>query len=111
MKVFLTAQAHRDIAAIKEVIAKNSPSAAERIAASLYDQAAGLAKSPKKGVALSVKFDIDTDLRMWIVRPNLILYRVTDDRIIVTRIINERQNYLAALGFTEYSKDDDTADD
>jgi len=107
MKVFLTTQAHRDIAAIKSHIAENSPAAAERVTAHLHDQAKSLANSPRKGVALSAKFGIQTDLLMWIVSPNLLLYKIIEDKIIVTRVMSERRNYLAALGFSKYRDDDD----
>ncbi len=111
MEVFLTAQAHRDIAAIKGFIAKKNLSTAERVAAKLYNQAAGLAKNPKIGVSISAKFGIDTDLRMWVVPPNIILYKIDNERIIVTRVINERQDYLAVLGFADYSEVDGTSDE
>ncbi|MCL2370843.1 MAG: type II toxin-antitoxin system RelE/ParE family toxin [Firmicutes bacterium] len=104
MKVFLTAQAHRDITAIRTYIAKSSQAVANKVVERLYDSANKLAKNPRIGVALSGKFGIETDLRMRIVSPNLILYKVIDDKIIVTRIIDERRDYLAVLGLAE-SKD------
>jgi len=107
MRVFLTAQAHRDIAAIKSYIAKNNPGVAERVAKRLYEQADGLSNYPRKGTALSAKFDIQTDLRIWIVSPNLILYRITEDKIIVTRVIDGRRDYLAAIGLAERNENQD----
>ena len=106
MKVFLTAQAHRDIAAIKSYVAEKNPKTAERVAGRLYDQANGLIKSPQKGVSLSAKFGIETDLRMWIISPNLILYKIAAEKIIVTRVMGERTDYLAAIGLAESKKDD-----
>lgn len=101
MKAFLTAQAHRDIAAIKSYIAQNNQNAANKIAKRLYGQANGLAESPLKGVALSAKFGIETDLRIWVVSPNIILYKIAGDKIIVTRVTDERRNYLAAIGLAQ----------
>ena len=69
MKVFLTTQAHLDIAEIKAHIAENNPAVAERVAKRLYDTAGSLARNPQKGIALSAKFEIETDLRMLIVSP------------------------------------------
>ena len=109
MKVFFTGQAHRDIAGIKSYISEKSPNAAKRIAGHLYDEAKALINSPLKGVSLSAKFGIETDLRMWIVSPNLILYKVTEDKIIVTRIVGEKTDYLAAIGLAKRSDiEDDT---
>jgi len=107
MQVFLTAQAHRDIAAIKSYVAESNPNIAERIAQRLYEQANGLSKNPRIGVALSAKFGIQTDLRMRIVSPNLILYKIVEDRIIVIRIMDERRDYLAAVGLAERKKYND----
>ena len=110
MKVFVTAQAHRDIAAVKAYVAKNNPAAAKRIAGNLYDEACKLVKDPLKGVSLSAKFGIQTDLRMWIVSPNLLLYKLLGERIIVTRVMGEQTDYLAALGLAE-RKTEDTEDE
>jgi len=109
MKSFLTAQAHRDIAAIKAYIAQRNPKAAKRIAGNLYDEAEKLSADPEKGVSLSAKFGIETDLRMWLISPNFLLYKITGNKIIVTRVMDERMDYLAALGFAESKSDD--ADD
>ena len=112
MKVFLTGQAHRDIAGIKAYLSeKNRPNAANTVAKRLYRETSDLAKSPQKGIALSAKFGIQSDLRMWIVPPNLILYRIAGDKIIVIRIIDERRDYLAELGLREYEDDGDNGED
>jgi plasmid stabilization system protein ParE len=105
--VFLTAEAQRDIAAIKEYISKNNPAVAVKIAGRLYDETDKLADNPQKGVALSAKFGIQTDLRMWIVSPNLILYKIVNDKIIVTRVLDERRDYLVTLGLAERKDDGD----
>ena len=110
MKVFLTAQAHRDIVAIKSYIAENNPRTAEQVVKRLYDQADSLSRFPLKGVALSAKFDIPTDLRILIVSPNLILYKIVEDKIVVTRVIDGRRDYLTTIGLTEKAESDNEDD-
>ena len=101
MRAFLTAQAQRDITAVKAYVAKDNLSASERVAAKLYDEISRLEKSPNLGLALSGKFNIETDLRMLIVSPNLILYKIIEDKIIVTRVIDGRRDYLSVLGLSK----------
>lgn len=101
LEVFLTAQAHRDIIAVKEYIEKDDPMIAVRVAGNLYDQAESLTDFPNKGIDMKDKFGIETDLQMLIVSPNLILYKIMEDRIIVTRVIDGRTDYLAKLELSE----------
>lgn len=49
------------------------------------------------GTPLNTRYDIETDLRYLLVAKRLIFYRVREDRIEVTRVLDGRQDYLAIL--------------
>ena len=53
------------------------------------------------GATLAGKFDVQTDLRMLVISPSLILYKIDGDRIIITRVLDGRSDYLAELGLIE----------
>lgn len=49
------------------------------------------------GAPLGSKLDLETDLRFLVVSKRLIFYRVNEDRIEVTRVLDGRQDYMTHL--------------
>lgn len=57
-----------------------------------------LKKNPLLGVSVAEKFGIESDLRMLVIEKQLVFYEVnTDATIIIIRILDSRQDYLAIL--------------
>lgn len=56
-----------------------------------------LSEQPYIGASLSSKLDLETDLRFLVVSKWLIFYRVNEDRIEVTRVLDGRQDYMTHL--------------
>ncbi len=56
-----------------------------------------LSEQPYIGASLSSKLDLETDLRFLVVSKWLIFYRVNEDRIKVTRVLDGRQDYMTHL--------------
>ncbi len=56
-----------------------------------------LSDQPYMGTPLSSKLELETDLRFLVVSKRLIFYRVNEDRIEVTRVLDGRQDYMTHL--------------
>lgn len=90
--------AHRDIAGIKEYIAKDKANAAINMAKKIYDSFDGLLGNPLMGGDLKEKSGIDTDYRFWVVKPYIVFYKVEGNFIGIYRILDGRSDYLVKLG-------------
>ena len=50
------------------------------------------------GVPLNSKFDVDSDLRFFIISKQLAFYRIEDESVIsVVRVLDGRQDYMSIL--------------
>lgn len=62
-----------------------------------------------QGEYLGKLFDIESDYYIFFVKPNYILYKIMDDKIIVADIYNEKEDFMLALfgisGITKESED------
>jgi plasmid stabilization system protein ParE len=98
-ELYITGQAHRDIAAILGYIAKDKPETANKIAGKIYDRIENIADMPNIGVKMSVRFGIETDVLFSIVHPYpyLAFYKNEEEKVIVLRILDGRMNYLSIL--------------
>jgi plasmid stabilization system protein ParE len=94
----MTAAAHRDIAAIKDFIAKDRPDTANRIAKDILSNIQSLATNPRLGID-GTKFGAGTDLLCLIVAPYtyMIFYRLKGERPTVSRVLDGRRDYLKIL--------------
>lgn len=99
MKVYFKKTALDDILAAESYIAQklhNKP-AAKKLTAAVFHAAELLADNPYMGAPLSGKYEVETDLRFLIVAKQLVFYRVVDEHIEVTRVLDGRQDYMAIL--------------
>ena len=88
MKLGFTRRAGRNIAAIAEFIGKDSPSAAERVGVRIHTACALLTEFPEMGRPGIRQGTREISLRGL---PYIIVYRRTDDEIIVLGVYHERQ--------------------
>ncbi|MCL2176748.1 MAG: type II toxin-antitoxin system RelE/ParE family toxin [Firmicutes bacterium] len=93
-------EAHKDLLKIHQSVSQNSPKNALAIITDLLKKADNLKIFPNKGVKLSGKFGIDTDLQILINSkyPYITAYRVVSEKIDVVRILPSRSEYLKTLG-------------
>ena len=89
----------RDIREAERYIAEelHNKIAAAKLTRKIVDAVSLLKENPYMGAALSGKFDLETDLRFLVVSKQLVFYRVCEDYIEVTRVLDGRQDYLAIL--------------
>ena len=99
MKLKYTPEAISDLQETKSYISRvlRNPTAAIRITKSILDQCSQLKEHPNLGMSLSVKLDMDTDLRYLICENHLAIYRSEDDWVMIVRILDGRTDYLRLL--------------
>ena len=99
MKLKYTPEAISDLQETKSYISRvlRNPTAANRITKSILDQSSQLKEHPNLGMSLSVKLDMDTDLRYLICENHLAIYRSADDWVMIVRILDGRTDYLRLL--------------
>lgn len=57
----------------------------------------GLEQFEKKGVAVSALYDIDCDYRYLYVGHNYLFYRIEGEKIIITEMFDEREDFMNKL--------------
>ena len=99
MKLKYTPEAISDLQETKSYISRvlRNPTAANRITKSILDQCSQLKEHSNLGMSLSVKLDMDTDLRYLICENHLAIYRSADDWVMIVRILDGRTDYLRLL--------------
>lgn len=75
----------------------HNKTAAKELTRKILDAGSLLKENPYMGAALSGKVDYETDLRFLVVSRQLMFYRVCDEVIEITRVLDGRQDYLAIL--------------
>ncbi|MDR2201409.1 MAG: type II toxin-antitoxin system RelE/ParE family toxin [Clostridiales bacterium] len=108
MRYFLDIPAivYRDISGIRDYIASDNPSAANRTAEKLFRAVEGLADNPLAYGELKKKFGIETDLRARLQKPYVVLFRIDGDTVKVYRVLDGRSDYLAALNLLNTPRED-----
>lgn len=72
--------------------------AAKHLTQRIFREISQLSGYPYMGVALSSKYEVETDIRVLTVAKHLVFYRVIpDSHIEVVRVLDGRQDYLALL--------------
>lgn len=76
----------------------HNPKAAKQLTKRVFQEISQLSAYPYMGVALSSKYEVETDIRVLTVAKQLVFYRVIpDSHIEVVRVLDGRQDYLALL--------------
>jgi len=84
-----TDQAEQDLIEIWLHIARDKPSAAEKLLERIDGACARLAQNPRMGPA---RPDLAADLRYFVVGAYLILYRESDDSVEIVRVVHGAMN-------------------
>ena len=90
----------RDIQQKQDYIANvlKNKKAAQNLVSSILRTVSQLMDNPMMGVPLNSKFDVDSDLRFFIISKQLAFYRIEDESVIsVVRVLDGRQDYMSIL--------------
>ena len=92
-------EARADLREIRRYISDTlgNPNAAERITGDILRNCSSLKQFPMLGMRLSEKIHKKTDLRFLVCGNHIAFYRIAEDSVSVTRILDGRSNYLAVL--------------
>ncbi|MBP5407318.1 type II toxin-antitoxin system RelE/ParE family toxin [bacterium] len=69
----------------------------EQFGAATLEAAKSLADFPLKGASLAALFDIDTDFRTLYVKHNYLFYYIEGERIIISEMFDEREDFMFRL--------------
>lgn len=101
MRVSYKRAAVKDMEAARDYIAGRlkNPKAAKKLMEALLKAISLLADNPYMGAALAEKFEIDTDVRYFVVSKQLIFYHVDNVNGVVEilRVLDGRTDYLSVL--------------
>lgn len=87
-----------DLKHLQEYLTTNwGESVANRILKNITHNIRMLEQYPLSGVDLGKVIDITTDYRYIFTKKNYVFYRLEFDRVLVVRVISERQDYLLQL--------------
>jgi len=86
--------ANEDLISIFDMIYEDKPSVAFEYILKFENQIELLSNNPKLGIECKYK-NINKDCRVLIFENYLIFYQVTQDEIIIIRILNSRVNYAS----------------
>lgn len=103
-KVFISTEAARDLSQIKQYISTElkNRSAANRIVGSILKNLRALGRYPEQGPSIEALNGFQTELRMLLCGKHVALYKIEDNTIFVTRILDTRQDYLRVLFGDDY---------
>lgn len=99
MKIFYKKTAIDDIQETEQYISQelHNKKAALNLTRTVVQAISQLSSNPYMGTPLNSKYDLETDLRFLVVSKRLVFYRVTGDRIEITRVLDGRQDYMSLL--------------
>ena len=100
MRIEYKGIALRDIQQKRDYIANTlkNRSAAQKLVYSILNAISQLSDNPYMGPLLSSKYAVDSDLRFLVVSKQMVFYQVVgQDLIVVIRILDGRQDYMAIL--------------
>ena len=106
-KVTLSKEAQRDIIAIRNYIRDElcNPSAAKHIIACLKKSIQSLEKFSGRGRPLDALLSVHTEYRYLVCENYCIFYLEDNERVIIVRILHQRQDSLRALFLEKYHID------
>jgi plasmid stabilization system protein ParE len=93
--------AHNDVAAIRDYIKKDNPTAANRTAKRIYKAFDDLADSLLIGGSLQKRYEIQTDYMFCILKPYFVFYKIDGEFLNVYRVLDGRSDYLVTLDLKE----------
>lgn len=99
MRIFYKKTAIDDIQETERYISQelHNKKAALRLTRTVVGAISQLSSNPYMGTPLNSRYDLETDLRFLVVSKRLVFYRVTGERIEITRVLDGWQDYMALL--------------
>ena len=99
MKLKYTPAAIRDLQNMSSYISDvlYNPAAANRIKKNILKACGSLKQQPMMGGSVKAKIGYETDLRFLICEKHLIFYRIEEDEISVSRVIDGKMDYARIL--------------
>lgn len=100
MKIVYKKQATLDIQSTRDYISNRlcNEKAAKKLVTSILKAISLLADNPMMGASLGEKFEIENDIRYFVVDKQLVFYEITDaDTLTILHVLDGRQDYLAIL--------------
>ena len=100
MRIEYKRTALRDIEQKRDYIANilKNKSAAQKLVQSVLNAVSQLSENPYMGPLLSSRYAVDSDIRFLVVSKQMVFYQVVDkELIVVIRILDGRQDYMAIL--------------
>lgn len=98
LRIEYSPRALEDLRHLKEYLSTNwGESVANRILKKITLDIRMLEQYPLSGVNLGKIIDITTDYRYIFIEKNYAFYRLEYDRVLVVRVLSERQDYLLQL--------------
>lgn len=70
---------------------------AQKILKQIMESARNLAVYPQQGIRISSLFDVDTDFRCLYVKHNYLFYYIDDNKVIVSEMFDEREDFMFKL--------------
>lgn len=104
MKIYYSPKAREDLLHIRESILEiwDDEKLALKITGRIAKEIRNLESFPYMGEQISAIMGVQSDYRCLFSNQNYIFYRVEQDRILIVRILNEKQDYMRILfGITE----------
>ena len=110
MKVKYSPRALEDLQKIRASIVEkfDSEKLAEKTLRKIMASIEVLEVFPYKGVELKSIIDVDTDYRYIFGQKNYVFYRIADEKVLIIRVLNEKQDYMRILwGISEVEDDEE----
>lgn len=92
-KIIWTETAHADLVGIIEYIAQDNPANAKKILKNIKNKASNFYLSPQQGrVVPELQEQGITQYHELLIHPWLLMYRITDNTVVVLSVLDARQN-------------------
>ena len=103
-KVFISPEAGRDLSEIRRYIAKElkNPGSARKTVNEILDNLKSLGRFPEQGPSVEALTGFKTDLRILLCDKHIALYRIENGTVLISRIVDARQDYLRILFGEDY---------
>ena len=103
-KVFISPEAGRDLYQIRQYLSKElkNPGAARNTVNGIVKDIKSLGRFPKQGPSVEALTGFQTDLRILLCNKHIALYKIENDIVYISRIVDARQDYLRVLFGDDY---------
>ena len=103
-KVLISPEAGRDLAELRRYIAEElkNPGSARNTVNGILKNIRSLGRFPEQGPSVEALTGFPTDLRILLCGNHIALYRIENGTVLISRIIDARQDYLRILFGKDY---------